>query len=50
MWLRVGGEYKAVRGERNSRIRKTTARCYLMNDSTNVMLMRLFTGCYIVKV
>jgi hypothetical protein len=50
VWLRVGGEYKAVGGERNSRVPKTTARRGLMNDSTNVMLMRLFTGCYIVKV
>jgi hypothetical protein len=46
---RVGGEYKAVGGERNSHIPKTTARCGLMIDSTNVTFMWLFTGCYIVK-
>ena len=50
MWLRVGGEYKAVGGERNLHTPKTTSRCGLINDGTNVILIRLFTGCYIVKV
>ena len=36
--------------EKNLHTSKTTARCGLINDGTDFTLIRLFTGCYIVKV